>query len=61
MKTIKLNDKILRVTDKEAQIKIDEFDWKYIPKSEWKKTRPEKVEKRKKVNKKTKKKSKKDE
>ena len=35
MKTIMLDNKILRVNDKEALKKIEE-GWKYIPKSVWK-------------------------
>jgi hypothetical protein len=35
MKTLKKNDEIVRVTDKEADEKV-KWGWKFCPKHEWK-------------------------
>lgn len=32
---------IIRVTDKEADSQVKDGYWKYVPKSEWRKTKPE--------------------
>lgn len=52
MKTMKSGDKIKRVSEKES-MKLEKTGWDFVPKSEWKKIRPEKTEK--KVSKKNKK------
>jgi len=39
MKTIKNNDTIKRVNEKDA-VKFVAAGWSYVPKSEWKKIRP---------------------
>lgn len=36
MKTIQLNEQILRVKDDVAEEKVNKYGWKYIPRSVWK-------------------------
>ena len=36
MKTIQLNEQILRVKDDVAEEKVDRYGWKYVPRSIWK-------------------------
>jgi len=43
-KTVKLGT-IQRVVDKEADLKVNTGEWKFIPKSEWKQVSRKKVEK----------------
>ena len=37
MKTILRGDKYLRVSNEDAEMMVNRFDTKYVPKSEWKK------------------------
>jgi hypothetical protein len=43
-KTVKLGT-IQRVADKEADVKVQTGEWKFIPKSEWKEVSRRKIEK----------------